>query len=794
MFRRILRGIEIEQYPRETSNVNWVRRLGGAAVVLALASVPAFAAKVAEVKFDQQGTQQLPVEQLRFNVQLRPGMEFKRGILDEDVKRLYNTGNFADVVSEVRELPGDKVEVTFRIRLKPRVSEILYQGNEKYKAHELAREVSLVEGGLLNDRKLRESADKLRKFYQEKGYSDATVTPVVEPDGQDRVKLTFRIAEHLKQRVNDVRFDGATVFSQWDLRHSINNQYSYMNWLPFVNDYLNYGLLNRAELELDKARLRDKYHDLGYLDFKIEDVKITPTPEDPEYIDIDFKVTEGEPYKVEKLSVGGNTVFTNAELEAVFQLHPGETFSRALEEATIRAITAMYESLGYADVVCRAVRSEDFENHRVDVKFEVTEGRKYHVRDVVIVGNTETKDKVIRRELAIQPGDPVDRNRIEVSKQRLMGMGYFEKVEAAAVGADALDEKDVQITVKEKESRYNFRIGGGASDVNSVFGMAELSSNNFDITNPGNWFYGGGQRFRLQGIFGIENAGFNADFVEPWLFDLPLRFELSGYMNQVEYDQWDEERIGVRTSLSRRIFDDFTQVTVGYKFEHVNVNHLGHHLKYYIKSNDLDGGSYVSQPSFMIGRDTRDSLTDPTSGYNINFFGSITPKVLGSSSNYYRLEGKGSYYMSFFDKAIIAMIGGKIGTVAAFNREDDVPLYERYFLGGSDSIRGFEYRTVSPVVNQRNIGGQTMLLLTAEVTHPIWGPIRGAVFADAGNAWRNSYSMGFSKMNVGVGYGLRIKLPVVNAPIKLDLAYPVVNNQEHEANRLRFHFNMGFTF
>ena len=114
--------------------------------------------------------------------------------------------------------------------------------------------------------------DKLRKFYQEKGYSDATVTPVVEPDGQDRVKLTFRIAEHLKQRVNDVRFDGATVFSQWDLRHSINNQYSYMNWLPFVNDYLNYGLLNRAELELDKARLRDKYHDLGYLDFKIEDV------------------------------------------------------------------------------------------------------------------------------------------------------------------------------------------------------------------------------------------------------------------------------------------------------------------------------------------------------------------------------------------------------------------------------------------------------------------------------------------------------------------------------------------
>lgn len=140
------------------------------------------------------------------------------------------------------------------------------------------------------------------------------------------------------------------------------------------------------------------------------------------------------------------------------------------------------------------------------------------------------------------------------------------------------------------------------------------------------------------------------------------------------------------------------------------------------------------------------------------------------------------------------MVGGKIGTVASFDRNDDVPIFERYFMGGSDSIRGFEYRTVSPKYDGESIGGQTMLLLTAEVTHPIWGPVRGAAFVDAGNAWRNSYSMGFSKMNVGVGYGLRIRLPVINAPIRLDLAYPVVNNVDDEPSRLRFHFNVGFTF
>ena len=774
--------------------MNCIKLWGRAAVTLILTAASAFAAKVSDVKFDQQGIQQLPAEQLRFNIQLRPGAEFKQEILDEDVKRLFNTGNFADVVSEVKRLPDDQVEVTFKLRLKPRATRVLFQGNAKFSTPELAKEISVMDGALLNDRDLRESAQKLRKFYADKGYLQATVSPVIENDGKDQVKITFQIAEHLKQKVNDVNFEGATVFSQWDLRHAIANQYSYLNWVPFLNDYLNRGLLNKQELEMDKARLRDKYHDAGYLDFKVEDIKLTPDPEDPEYVNVDFKLSEGEPYKVGKVSVSGSTVYTAEELLPLILLSAGEVFSQALEQQSVRNIASRYDVLGYADVTVRPVRSEDYEKHLVDIDFEIVEGRKYTVRDTPVIGNTDTKTKVILREMAIQPGDPVDRNRIEASKQRLMGMGYFEKVEIAAVGADALNEKDVQIRVQEKEGRYNFRVGAGASDVNSLFGMAELSTDNFDIMNPGNWFYGGGQRLRLQGIVGIENNGFNIDFVEPWLFDLPLRFELSGYMNMVEYDHWNEERIGVRTSLSRRVFDDFTQISIGYKFEHVNVNRISNRLKEYMRTNDLDGGQWVSQPSIMIGRDTRDNLMDPTSGYNLNFFGSITPKALGSSNDYYRLEGKGSYYYSFFDKAIVAMVGGKIGTVASFDRDDDVPIFERYFMGGSDSIRGFEYRTVSPKYDGESIGGQTMLLLTAEVTHPIWGPVRGAAFVDAGNAWRNSYSMGFSKMNVGVGYGLRIRLPVINAPIRLDLAYPVVNNVDDEPSRLRFHFNVGFTF
>ena len=770
-----------------------MKRLAGLLLTAALCAA-VHAAEVGEVRFEQSGADRLSEVQMVLNTRLRKGAEYRREYLDEDIKRLYRTGNFADVEASVDEMPDGKVRVVFKLRLKPRISSLKLVGNAKFSTHDLSKELTLAEGGLLNDLELRKTLNNLRKFYHDRGYKDASVSFAQIADGPGRAALTIKITENLRLKVDDVTFEGTTRFSQWDLRHSIANQFSYFNYLPFLNDFLNYGLLDRAELETDKARLRDKYHDAGYLDFKVEEVALAPREDDPEYVNIHFKIHEGEPYKIGTVSVSGNTTFEAPVLLERILLKSDETFSREKEEASTRAICALYDTLGYADVYCKALRSEDVENHVVNVTFEVSEGRKYHVRDVLIVGNTDTRDKVIRRELAIQPGDPVDRNRIDVSRARLMGMGYFQKVEATSVNADAPDEKDVRITVEEKPTRYNLRIGAGASDVNKVFGMAEISTDNFDLTNPKNLFYGGGQRLRLQGFYGVDNAGFNADFVEPWLFDLPIRFELSGYMNLVDYENWDEWHIGGRTSLQKKIFDDFTTIAVGYKFEVVRVIHVDKKLKDYFKREDLSGTFLVSQPSIMLARDTRDSLTDPTEGYNINLFGSITPRVFGSSRDYYRLEAKGSYYYSFFDKAIIAMVGAKIGTVATFRYDNDVPVFERYFLGGGDSLRGFEYRTVSPTHNKKPIGGQSMLLVTAEVSHPIWGPLRGAAVVDVGGVWADSYSMNFSSINMGAGYGLRLKLPWLNIPIRLDLAYPVINNTDHEKSRIRLHFNVGFTF
>ncbi len=760
-------------------------------------AVPLFGAQVAEVVFDQKSTVRMPDAGLQARIKTHPGMEFDRETLTADNKRLYETGNFADVVSESEKLPDGRIKVIFHLRARPRVTHIEISGNAKFPTHELGKEISLNEGGLLNDRQLQESAQKLRKFYLERGYRDVEVMPNVanDPANADGIILTFKIAEHLRLKVKDVTFEGVTVFSERELRNSIANQYSYFNLLPFLNDFLNRGLLDRHELELDRARIRDKYLNLGYLDAKVTKVETTPDAEDPEYVNLKFFIEEGEPYKVVKVSVSGTEKFSPETLMPLLKLRENETFSLEKETASTRNIISRYETFGYCDINCRAVRTEKFQDHTVAVDFVVAEGRPYHVRDVIIVGNTDTKDKVLRRELAIQPGDPVDRNRIEVSRRRLLGMGYFTKVDADAVNADALDEKDVRITVEENRERYHFRIGAGVSDINSFFGMAEISSENFDILNPGNWFYGGGQRMRIQGVLGVENAGFNVDFVEPWLADLPIRFELSAYMNWADYDQWRERHIGVRTSLQRKIFDDFTSIAIGYKFELVRIDEVCKRLRAPLSELGLDGTSRVGQVSLMLNRDTRDNLIDPTEGYMLNLFGAIGAKGLGGSSDFYRIEAKGTYHYSFFDKAIVAMVGAKFGVISGFdNSQSSVPLSERYFLGGGNSLRGFGYRTVGPHYNGENVGGLSMLLFTAEVSHPIWGPLRGAIFCDAGNAWEDAWNFDFRKFNIGIGYGFRLKLPQLNMPLKLDLAFPILNNVDNESSKLRIHFNVGFTF
>ncbi len=752
------------------------------AVVFAAAA--AGASIVSEVEFEQTGGTRIVTDLFRHQVSTRPGQEFDQKKINADLKNLYATGIIN--APDVRIEPGDDdtVRVVFVITPRPVVTFLTFEGNRKFDDQEIRKRLEVVQGAPLNNAKLESSVRAIKEFYNEKGYTDATVTPEVFTDEAGNLNVNIKIDEKLRQQIDEVVFTGSNgVFSNYTLKTSIANRWDFLGWL------LPRGFLRRDEFENDKLRLRDLYWSKGYLDFAVEEIVVTPHADNPEKVDLEFKLFTGEPYTVGNVTFSGNSAFDDAALAELVTLKSGEVFNGDREVGTARAIAALYGRDGYADCGVTVERDADFDTHVVNLNVVIEEGRPYSVAEIVLTGNESTKQKVILRELAIHDGDTLDPERIEISRQRLLNMGYFNRVDAYTTDSGDPDRKNVHFDVEERRA-YDFSIGAEFSDVNSLAGMISVSNNNFDILNPWNGFVGGGQRIRLAAVAGFHGGGADLNFVEPWLFDLPLRFELNGFWNNSMLPDWEEERLGVSTSLSHKIFDDFTTVTYGYKFESVRV----HKMDLWSLRREK-GRSQVSELSINLNRDTRDNPMNPTEGYSINLLGAVSPRVLGSSDNFYRLEASGSYYMSFFDKAIIWSARGKIGVVSNFNRNKDVPLYERYFLGGGDSVRGFDWRTISPMdCTGHNIGGQTMFIASTEISHPIWRFIRGAAFVDVGNSYAKAYNFRPGGVNVGVGYGLRILIPQIDLPLRLDLAYPVLSRQCSKSRKLRFHFNIGYSY
>ena len=751
---------------------------------------------ISSVVFQQDSDYKFDEDVLKANVQSRAGGVYSERAVNDDLKRLHAMGVFSDVISETRTDADGRKQVIFKIQPKPIVTEVKFEGNKKYSDKKLREEIRLAPYAPLNDAILRSSVESLRKFYQSKGLNDAVIEPVFEKVDEHHIRVLFKIKENLRVRVGNVFFrdakgENVTVFKQSELRDGIANQHSILShpWFSWLFDY---GLLNREELERDKIRLREMYWKKGHLDFRVLETQLTEDPDNPEIMHVVFVIEEGKPYTVEKVSMTGIHRFGEAELLAMVPLKAGQVYSSETEHVSQNLIDNKYSRLGYADFSIRAKQYPNYKTHKVDVVFDVKEGPLYRVNDIFISGNRYTKDYVIRRELPILPGDPVDKNMVKLSRDRLMGMGYFNSVDAVSIRSEngPEDTKDIDIRVDEKRF-LDARIGATWSDTDSLAGMLELSHNNMDILDPKNYFTGGGQRMRLLAVAGLKRYDVELDFTEPWLFGIPLRWDVSGYIRNVWYDDWEERRIGVTTSLTKRIFDDFTSISGGYTFEQVKIHGMNKHMSQIFQ--DEVGSDWVGRVHLSLTRDTRNSIMNPTRGYSISALAAVTSQIFGASNNYARLELKGTYHYPFFRDWFVFSVGGKVGFLSSFTSNKMVPLYERYFLGGGDSVRGFPYRSIGPEdYNKDNYGGQTMYILTAELSHPIYSIVRGAAFVDIGDAGPKRFR--FSTVNMGIGYGLRIKLPTIAAPLRLDFAYPLINNQDGVSNRLRFHFNIGASF
>ncbi len=749
------------------------------------ASCALYAASINDILVKSATSRLVSQDMVRSNMTMQIGDEFSPETLSEDIKTLYATKQFDDIEAKVEPTNTGSVTITLTITPKAVISEIVFQGNSLISTKKLRREVDLKENEIQDEKLLSEDLQALYDLYRNKGYHDTTIKQQVVPlEDSHHLKVVYEINEKSRYKTRGVDLIGNIVFSDRQLEKMMETEVSLLGYIFPA------GYFDETELQNDIDSIKNAYWDKGYLDFKLSKIDRYIT-KDGKDIHLTLFLEEGPQYSVKDISISGNTEFSTEQLTEIISLQSGEVYSSGQERRDINAITNKYSHKGYLDCYVLPDRSIESENNTASVEYIIREGTAYTIRNINIAGNHITKDHVIRRELRIHPGDVSDISKIEASKTSLQNLGYFENVDILPVSTEENDKKDLNVNLDEKLTGQ-LLFGAGFSSTDNLVGTIEVSQSNFDLHDfPG--LRGGGQRMRLRAQFGSSRQDYVLSFTEPWLNDKPLRFDFEIWSRTTSSNrEYDQDSKGSSVAFTRRLKKKFWRQSFGYRIEDIDINDIeGDYSKLFRDAEE--GGDLVSAFTLGFVRDHRDRVILTSSGSRISINSEFQTEAIGSYSNLYKLTLSADKYYPIFKKTVFK-ISGEIGQVD--NVSGDTPrIFDRFFTGGANSIRGFKERDVGPVDpdNEEPVGGQSILLASVEVTTPLYEKtVMGSIFVDSGNVWKDEFDWTPSELNVGVGAGLRLFLPI--GAIQLDYGWPVSREQKHLGTGGRFHFNLGYNF
>ena len=756
---------------------------------------------------------------IRSNIKTKAGSAYQMGLTQDDVHLLYGTGQFYNIRVSADQADDGSVVLTYIIQARPRISDIKIEGNDKLSSSKLKKKVTSKVGDPLDEQKLFSDVQEMKKMYEKYGLADTQVKYVLNIDeATGHGAVTYHVDESTKVKISNIEFLGAQAFPQKVLRKQIKTRERWsLSWLTGS------GYFRQEEFDGDRDRLSDFYHGHGYLDFALKDVKLEHP--DAKHLAVKYFLTEGNQYHVGDIKYTGNKVYTDAEIVAglkathAFEHSKGQLGAHGLPMDSGAVFTPdglakdtdlvqdFYGSKGYVDIsqgqALRVKRVPNLDHGTMDLEYEIAESVKSSVQRIDIRGNLKTKDKVIRRELAISPGDTLDMVRVKISKQRLEGLQYFSKVEATPEPTEPpiAGKKNLIVNVEEQNTG-NFSVGAGISSVDSVVGFAEVSQSNFDLFHPPS-FTGGGQKIKLRVQIGTQRQDYELTYAEPWFLDRKLRLETSLYRHQLNFESpgnlFDETRTGGRVGLTRALGSDFLIGSVNYNLEDVgiqlnkgvtNVFTAPYGIPPSIKKEEGDhlfhrfGGS--------LAYDTRNSVQLPNHGQRSELTGELDT----GDQTYYKFELHSAWYFPGFFKGHVLEAVGR-GGVADSLDGGDVPFYDRYYLGGLYSLRGFKFRNISPREGGFNepVGGDSYWFGSLEYSVPIVEKeggvsLRFALFYDIGAVDAQSYNFSTTYLD-NWGFGLRMNIPHLG-PLRLDYGIPITTDKFNGSSG-QFQFGVGYT-
>ena len=731
--------------------------------------------------FKVEGNQRLEKSAVLSYLPFEEGDEISDADLNKALKALYKTGFFDDVQVD---LDGQTVHI--KLKERPIISSISFEGNSKISTDVLKGEVQIKVRDIYNPTKVQQDVERMKMIYQRMGLLNAVIEADVKNKTRNRKDITFKIQEGSKKYIENIRFEGNKEFSDSDLREKIvSKEHRWYRFLASTDTY------DPDRLNYDKEYLRRFYFQHGYIDFEVLDTVVNKDAAEDNF-DILIKISEGTRYKVGDVSISTHIADVNVnDLKKKIVLEKGDYYQASLMEETIQNLTDELGREGYAFVDVQP----DFKKNKngvVNIVFKIKEGARVFINRIDILGNSRTLDKVIRREFRLNEGDPFNTDKIRRSRQRIENLGYFDQVDLKTVPvANAPDKTDLAVTVSEKATGA-FNVGVGWSTYDGIMFEVGVQERNF---------LGTGNIIGVTASTSDSQKQIDVSLTDPYFMDMPLLAGIDVY--HILYDYSDESSYkSLTTGAALRFGWDYTErlrQTMKYTLQRDNVKDVDSSASLYIKNQE--GRRITSMIGTVLSYDVRDSSIMPTTGYITSVgldFSGLSKKDDNLYNRFVRLNLNATRYFELIDKWVFSL-NANAGIIEGIHQP--VRINNAYFLGGSN-LRGFESSGAGArdMVTDDAWGGDWRLSATAQLMFPLGLPeefgLRGKLFVDAGTLGKPSGDIDWSrteyskKMRVSTGFGFLWRSPM--GPINIDFGFPIVKEDYDKREIFRLNFGTGF--
>lgn len=728
------------------------------------------------IKIEIKGNRRVETELIRINISSKVGEPLSAETVRKDIKSLYKLGFFEDVSAEIERTPKGLVLI-YSVKEKPVVVDVRVKGNKKIKSKDITKVIEVKEGKIIELEKVKMSAAAIKKLYLDKGFVAAEVNYDIEPKGEDTVGVTFEIKEGKKAYVKELIFIGNRALSTKKIKGVLAVKPKW--FLTFITSR---GLYKQEELERDSERIRDLYLDNGYIDAKVSKPEIEYSEKKGGFV-VTYRIEEGSQYKVGDIKLKGDLISPEGELMKLFALKTGKPFSRSLLAGDISKLTTFYGDKGYAFANVSPDFKIDKENLIVNITYNIEKAKEVHIRDIDIVGNIRTRDKVIRREIPIQEQQLYNATKIQQIKPRIFRLGYFEdNIEVTTDRVPGRDDQlNVSVKLKEKPTGF-FSIAGGFSSVETFIFAGQIQESNL---------FGLGKTLSLSAqIGGVTRLGI-LDYQDPHLLDSQFTLELLGFYTQRKFLDFTTNTFGSSIAFGRHLVSDLSG-RVFYRFEHETVSNVSGDAALLI----TESARNISSVGLGLIWDSRNNVLDPSSGNisraNIEFAGG----PFGGNTDFTRYTASTRFFFPLPFRTVFS-IAGQYGLINLRNTGKDLVVSERFFLGGPDDLRGFPFRQVGPRVPTDNgnfvvIGGTQEVVGTAEYIFPLIPQVglKGVVFFDIGNVFNDNEKFSLNPHDLRKDFGVGIRWLSPLGPLRLEVGFPIGKRLPGE-NRYQLQFTIG---